>query len=77
MIERISNKLYVGIVEDNKDPKHLGRVKVRVQTIFDNIPTADIPWAMPYKDVNGNSFNMPEIGKVVGIIFNSLSLIHI
>jgi LAS superfamily LD-carboxypeptidase LdcB len=71
MIERISNKLYVGIVEDNKDPKHLGRVKVRVQTIFDNIPTADIPWAMPYKDVNGNSFNMPEIGKVVGIIFNS------
>ena len=54
MLERISNKLYVGVVEDNSDPKHLGRVKVRVQTIFDNIPTADIPWAMPYKDVNGN-----------------------
>lgn len=71
MIERISNKLYVGVVEDNKDPKHIGRVKVRVQTIFDNIPTDDIPWAMPYKDVNGNQFNMPEVGKVVGVIFNS------
>jgi LAS superfamily LD-carboxypeptidase LdcB len=71
MIERISNKLYVGVVEDNSDPKHLGRVRVRVQTIFDNIPTSDIPWAMPYKDVNGNVFNMPEVGKVVGVIFNS------
>jgi len=71
MIERIGDKLYVGVVEDNSDPKHLGRVKVRVQAIFDNIPTADIPWAMPYKDVNGNSFNTPEKGKVVGVVFNS------
>lgn len=66
-----SNKMYLGVVEDNKDPNHLGRVKVRVQTIFDDIPTSDIPWAMPYKDVNGNYFNIVEIGKVVGVIFNN------
>lgn len=69
-----SSKMYLGVVEDNNDPKHLGRVRVRVQTVFDNIPTTDIPWAMPYKDVNGNQFSAPEIGKVVGVIFNNGSV---
>jgi LAS superfamily LD-carboxypeptidase LdcB len=67
---RIDNKMYLGVVEDNNDPKHLGRVKVRVQSVFDSIPTQDIPWAMPYKDVNGNQFSVPENGKVVGVLFN-------
>ena len=69
-----SNKMYLGVVEDNNDPKHLGRVRVRVQTVFDNIPTTDIPWAMPYKDVNGNQFSAPEVGKVLGVIFNNGSV---
>ena len=30
-----SNKTYIGAVEDNKDPKKLGRCKVRVFDIFD------------------------------------------
>ena len=69
-----SSKMYLGVVEDNNDTKHLGRVRVRVQTVFDNIPTTDIPWAMPYKDVNGNQFSAPETGKVVGVIFNNGSV---
>ncbi len=65
-----SNKTYVGVVEDNQDPNRIGRVKIRVMGIFDDIPLEDIPWAMPWKDLNGNEFNVPEIGKVVIVIFD-------
>ena len=68
----LNNKTFIGFIEDNKDPKKMGRCKVRVPSIFTSeIPTADIPWAMPFKDLNGNQFNAPEIGKVVSIIFNN------
>jgi hypothetical protein len=65
-----TNKTYVGIVEDNQDPKKIGRVKVRVMDVFDDIPLEDIPWAMPWKDLNGNQFNTPERGKVVMVVFD-------
>jgi len=62
---------YVGIVLDNKDPKRIGRCKVRVLSFFDNIPTQDIPWATPWKDPNGNQFIIPDVGKVVSVHFDS------
>lgn len=65
-----SNKTYIGTVEDNNDPKKLGRVKVRVLDIFESISVDDIPWASPWKDLNGNSANIPEIGKVVTVVFD-------
>jgi hypothetical protein len=65
------NKTYIGIVEDNNDPKKLGRVKVRVLDVFDDIPVEDIPWASPWKDLNGNGVNIPEKGKVLTVIFDN------
>jgi hypothetical protein len=65
------SRTYIGIVEDNKDPKKLGRCRIRVIDIFDDIPKNDIPWASPWKDLNGNAFNVPEIGKIVTVIFDS------
>lgn len=65
-----SKKTYIGIVEDNSDPKHLGRVKAIVVDVYDDIPLEDIPWATPFKDVNGEVFNKPDVGKVVTIIFD-------
>ena len=65
------SKTYVGLVEENIDPKKLGRCRVRVIDIFDEIPVDDIPWASPWKDLNGNSFNVPEKGKVVTVVFDS------
>jgi hypothetical protein len=65
-----ANKTYVGVVEDNYDPKRLGRVKVRVLDIFDNLKVEDIPFATAWKDLNGNVVNIPEKGKVLLVVFD-------
>jgi hypothetical protein len=72
-----ANKTYIGTVEDNNDPKRLGRCKIRVLDVFDEkdkndkyeMSAEDLPWATPWKDVNGNNFNLPEKGKVVTVVF--------
>lgn len=72
-----ANKTYIGTVEDNNDPKKLGRCRIRVLDVFDEkdkndkyeIAVEDLPWATPWKDVNGNNFNLPEKGKVVTVVF--------
>lgn len=65
------DRTYIGVVVNNKDPKRLGRCKVRVLNIFDDIPTDDIPWSSPWKDLAGNEFNTPDEGKVVTVVFES------
>lgn len=65
-----ANKTYVGVVEDNSDPKRLGRVRVRVLDVFDNLKVEDIPWATSWKDLNGNVVNIPEKGKVLLVVFD-------
>lgn len=65
------NDTYLGVVEDNQDPERKNRCRVRVINIFDGIPTEDIPWANPYKNSDGTSCNLPDIGKVVSVIFEN------
>ena len=65
----LDNKIFFGIVEDNKDPNRRGRVKVRVQSVFDDIPLEDIPYASPTGSIDGKTFNVPAIGKVVIVAF--------
>ena len=69
-----SGKTYIGVVEDNEDPKRLGRVKARVLDVFDNTKIEDIPWANPWKDLAGNDFALPEKGKVVIVVFENANL---
>lgn len=66
----LENNIFIGIVEDNIDPKRLGRIKVRVMNVYDNIPTEDIPFASPWKDLNGNTFILPDKGKIVSVVFD-------
>lgn len=66
----LNDKIFVGVIEDNMDPKKLGRCKVRVLNVFDEIPVEDIPWASPWKDLNGNQFILPEKSKVVSVVFD-------
>lgn len=70
-MEEFKNKTFVGVVEDNNDPKKLGRCKVRVLNVFDEIPVEDLPWAAPWKDLNGNTFVVPDVGKVVSVVFDA------
>ena len=62
-------RTYVGIVEDNIDPKKDGRLKVRVLDVFDEASTEDLPWASPWKDLGGGQISIPEKGKVVIVVF--------
>jgi hypothetical protein len=60
---------YVGVVEDVQDPNKEGRVKARVLDIFDDVKKEDLPWASPWKDLSGGQFGIPDIGKVVIVVF--------
>lgn len=70
-LEELKNKTFIGVVEDNADPKRLARLKIRVMNVFDQIPTEDIPWSSPWKDLNGNAGIIPEIGKVMTVVFDN------
>jgi len=67
----LNNKIFVGVVEDVNDSKRKGRIKVRVQTLFDDLPIEHIPWAEPQRSLDGKSFCVPAIGKLVNIVFNN------
>lgn len=65
----VERKLYIGVVEDNYDPKRLGRIKVRVQTLYHKIKVEDIPWASPFSGLAGKDFKIPAVGKLVNVMF--------
>jgi len=65
------DQIFVGLVEDNIDPYRLGRIKVRVQAMYGDIPLEDIPYATPFKSVDGRRFEIPAIGKVVSVVFDN------
>lgn len=66
---------YIGSVVDNKDPKKLGRIKVRI-TPYSDLSANAIPWASPLLGTHGNSpeyggLNVPELGSQVRVTFPS------
>ena len=62
---------YIGVVVDRRDPNLTGRVRVRVLNVHsmdkNELPTADLPWAIVLK--TGSMFQAPETGKVVMVQF--------
>jgi len=64
----VLNNILRCVVEDNRDPKHLGRVKLRVIGVHDakysNIKTEDLPWSHVLQsptsaDIIGGNTNVP------------------
>lgn len=68
--EKLKNETFLGLVIDNNDPKKLGRCKIKVFQVFDKFENEDVPWALPWKDLNGNQFAVPDIGKYVSVVFD-------
>lgn len=69
-MQDLKNKTFVGIVKDNNDPQKLGRCRIQIMNVFEDIADSDLPWATAWKDLNGNSFNVPDVGKVVSVVFD-------
>lgn len=65
---------YRGLVIDVNDPLSSGRVKVRVYGVYDDIPTAVIPWAQYADPFMGGLQNIggiivPDLGADVWVFF--------
>jgi len=69
--QELVDRFYIGIVENNIDPKRKGRIKVRIERLHGKlnsvnfIPTDDLPWANPSLTSGGGSFGVPSINKIV------------
>ena len=65
---------YDGFVEDNNDPKKLGRIKVRTE-LYEDVELDALPWCYPTPSFFlGNSknsicFSVPEIGSQVKVYY--------
>lgn len=67
----LHGRFFLGQVVANNDPEKKGRCRVQVFNIFDSLPKQQVPWATPWRDVNGNTFNVPEVGKIVSVMFEN------
>jgi hypothetical protein len=72
------DKQFLGVVEDPNDPRKEGRAKVRVVSIYDDIPVDDLPWAYPKqksaffgKEGRGGSLSVPKKGSIVAVRFDN------
>ena len=74
--------IYLGLVENNRDPEKLGRLKVRVPYVYGilggstgAVPVDDLPWALPFglpaggSNVSGGCSWLPEPGDQVMVQF--------
>lgn len=72
------DKQFLGIIVDIEDPRKEGRAKVRVASIYDEIPVEDIPWAFPKnrgtvfgQAGKGGAVSIPKLNAVVGVVFDN------
>lgn len=72
------DKQFLGIVEDPNDPRKEGRARIRVISVFDDLPVEDLPWAYPKqksaffgKKGKGGSLSVPKKGAVVVVRFDN------
>ena len=73
--KELATMSFLGTVEDNNDPKKLGRVKIHTAP-YENLTTEQLPWSSPKAGSCGNSptncgMNIPEVGSQVRVFFPS------
>jgi len=70
------NQQWPGVVVDINDPLKLGRIKVNVPRFYGTFDIEDIPWASPTYNTDGGTFYLPDIGKVIYLIFPAGDIYH-
>lgn len=68
---------YRAKVENNMDPRKLGRIKARVYPFFVDIKAEDLPWAVPAMAISTGSGNgtgtfcVPDVGTFIWVFFEA------
>lgn len=73
------NQTYFGKVVVNDDPERIGRCKIRILGVFDNILDNDLPWAFPAYNTTFaggeskgfGSISVPKIDTIVRVKFEN------
>lgn len=66
--------MFSGTVVANNDPLQLGRVQVTIDQLYDNVPQANLPWAIPLLAANlsatstAGTFGIPDIGSTLAVV---------
>lgn len=77
----LRDRIWVGKVVDNDDPEKLGRCRIKVFSLMDDIEDGNVPWAFPV--TNGmfaggpggfGSISIPKIGTIVRVQFSEGNL---
>lgn len=73
------NRMFKALVINNNDPLKIGRIKVRVNGIHDNLSDEMLPWSMSCtaqfgSGIGTNGLNIPEVGTYVWLLFCSNDL---
>ena len=77
----LRDRIWVGPVVDNNDPEKLGRCRIKVFSLFDDLEDSAVPWAFPVS--NGmfaggpggmGSISIPKIGTIVRVRFSEGNL---
>lgn len=80
MTEFVSHDLHdndwIGVVINVKDPQYMGRCRIRVFGLMDNLEDNHIPWATPVNSTifggdGAGSLSIPKIGQFVRVQFNN------
>ena len=70
------SKDYIGRVIYNEDPTFSGRCKIRVFSVFDDLPDQNIPWFVPanftvFSGNGGGNISIPKVGDIVRVRFTN------
>lgn len=71
------NKQFIGIIKKNDDPLFLGRCKIMIPGLFDNINDDDLPWCYPQQSnvfagkAGYGSFSYPKKDTIVRVKFHN------
>lgn len=79
MENSLTDRQFLGTVEDSRDPELQGRCRIRVFGIHgEAIPVEDLPWAYPKQkstyfgqDGKAGAISIPKDGAVVAVMFNN------